>query len=88
MWNVDSRSVLFKLEGHTSVVYCLAQLDDGRLVSGSGDCSAIIWDLTEKKKSQVLKGDKGHTGAVRSITQLKDGRIITASNDKTIKIWK
>ena len=55
VWNVDSRSVLFKLEGHTDGVRCLAQLDDGRLVSGSYDCSAIIWDLTEKKKCQVLK---------------------------------
>ena len=36
-------------EGHTDGINCLAMAsDESILVSGSEDCTARIWDLTEK----------------------------------------
>jgi WD40 repeat protein len=32
------------LRGHTSYVYCTAQLDDGRLASGSNDNTLKVWE--------------------------------------------
>src|SRR5262249_21245815 len=53
------------LKGHTDVVVCLAFAPDGRhLLSGSGDKSAIIWNVERRTLTHHLKG---HTAAVYAV---------------------
>jgi len=74
------------LKGHTDhlQVWCLTALDGGRLASGSGDTSIIIWSVAEEKQVAKLEG---HTESVRCLTALPDGRLASGSGDSSIRIW-
>ena len=45
-----------KLEGHNDEIYCLFELLDGRIASGSADLTIKIWDLNNKTCLQILVG--------------------------------
>ena len=73
------------LTGHSSSVYSVLQLQDGRLVSASGDYTLKIWNLKSCSCEMTLKG---HTSDVFRVIELNDGvRLASASDDATIKIW-
>src|SRR5262249_22989856 len=67
--------------------HSLAFSPDGkRLISGSGDHSAIIWDIASRKAAHRLQG---HAEDVYSVTFLPDGdRAVTASFDTTLRLWR
>lgn len=71
------------LSGHSSYVNCMTLLKDGRIVSGSDDCTVRIWPLDYSSKPIVLKG---HKDPVWSLTVLEDGRLASSSSKETI-IW-
>jgi len=59
--------------------------DGSRLVSGSDDKTARLWDAKTGASLAVLEG---HTNFVRSAAFSPDGaRIVTASGDKTARLW-
>ena len=53
------------------------------LVSGSGDCTIIVWDLSMYEMKRTLRG---HKAAVTTL-QFDSSRIISGSLDCLIKIW-
>src|SRR5437870_1594929 len=71
------------LTGHSNTVYCLIQLKDRNLASGSGDNAIKLW-----KDNQCLSTLTGHLSTVYSLIQLKDGNLASGSGDYTIKVWK
>ena len=73
------------LKNHTSNVYYISKLNDGRLISSSSDNALNIY---KKDCYDLQVSIKEHKGAVYSFTELKDGRIISCSDDKTMKIIK
>jgi len=80
------------LKGHTKWVTSLAwepyhMQEQGRprLVSGSKDGTARVWDVVGKQAEMALTGHKGNVSCVR---WGGTGLIYTASHDKTIKVWK
>ena len=73
-----------KLEGHDGEIYCLLELLDGRIASGSADLTIKIWDLTNKTCLQTLVGQKN---SILSLAQFNDGKLISGSEDKSIYIW-
>jgi len=73
------------LNDHIGTVFYLDKLNDGRLISCSGDKSLNIY----KKDSYDLQlSIKEHSEGIFSFIQLKNGKIITCSHDKTMKIIK
>ena len=73
------------LKNHTSYIYHIDKLNDGRLISCSDDKSLNIY----KKDSYDLQlSIKEHSDSILSFTELHDKRIITCSADKTMKIIK
>ena len=73
------------LTNHTSSISHLHTLNDGRLISCSGDSTLNIY----KNNSYDLQlSIKEHSNYILSFTQINDGRIITCSADKTMKIIK
>jgi WD40 repeat protein/serine/threonine protein kinase len=64
--------------------------DGSKIVTGSWDFSARIWNSNTGADLRKLAGDDGHTGFVNSAVFSPDaaGRwVLTASDDGTAKIW-
>jgi WD40 repeat protein len=74
------------LEGHTDRLRSIALSADGRrIVTGSYDKTARIWDAASARELVQLRG---HTQLLASAVFSVDGRsVITASYDRTARIW-
>src|SRR5262249_51786708 len=88
-WHYLSRQVpggIFTLYGHTGDVSSVAFSPDGtRIVTGSQDMTAKVWDARTGTPLLTLKG---HTRTVTSVAFSPDGtRIVTGSQDMTAKVW-
>ena len=88
VWAPDGRCVA-SLRGHTAPVCSVAALPDGvRLLSGSLDKTARLWDVeADKHAGGLLVVLKGHTDAVRCVGTLPDGRLWTGSDDASLRLW-
>ena len=73
-----------ELEGHDGEIYCLLEMMDGRIASGSADWTVKIWDLKNKTCLQTLLGQKN---SILSLGQLNNGKLISGSEDRSIYIW-
>ena len=80
------RHIVHLAGGHTNSVTAVAVTPDGRrLVTGSGDKTAKLWDI---ETGRCLQTFIGHAGWVNAVAVTPDGsKIITASNDHTVKFW-
>jgi len=74
-----------QLTGHTGKVVCVAQLADGRIVSGSFDSTLHVLDsMTGTYTMQVCH----HTDdEVYRVVQLADGRIVSAGFESFLQVW-
>jgi len=87
VWNIDTRAVLFRLEGHSSIVNSLAlSPDSNTIVSGSADKSIRLWDYSTGL--QIGEPLQGHTGSISKVAFSPDGgKLASASWDKSIMLW-
>ncbi len=81
-----TRGGLFTLYGHVDGVSSVSFSADGtRIVSGSDDCTAKVWDA---RTGTPLLELRGHAGCVWSASFNPDAtRIVTSSLDDTAKVW-
>lgn len=70
-------------EGHTSSAWCLLQLNDGQLASGSDDNTIRLWNTQYYKCNETLTK---HSESIWVLIQLADRRLGFGSYDKTIII--
>jgi len=79
-------SEVLTLKGHTDRITSASYSADGsRLVTGSWDGTAKVWDTNKGAEVLTLKG---HKGRVSSVSFSPDGgRVVTGSDDKTAKVW-
>ncbi|MGO8926024.1 MAG: protein kinase domain-containing protein [Limisphaerales bacterium] len=86
-WQRQTHLSLKTLRGHLSGVTSVAFSPDGRrIVTGSFDNTAKMWDAASGEELLTLKG---HSGEVRSVAFSPDGqRIVTGSADKTARVWE
>ncbi|XP_060684947.1 F-box/WD repeat-containing protein 7-like [Hemiscyllium ocellatum] len=82
-WMLGRYTVLPLLRGHQERVDCL-DCDGKRLVSGSSDKTARVWDLFTANCLHVLDS---HTDAVTSVC-IKDEVIVTGCADSLIRIFQ
>ena len=94
LWDVANGSMYGKrqspartLVGHAADVFsaCFTH-DDTRVLTGSGDGTAILWDAASGGSLRVFRG---HIGAVNSACFSPDDRqAITAGSDGSVRVWE
>ena len=80
-------TTLFTYTGHTGPVFSVAWSPDGkRIVSGSWDETAQVWDATKGTTPSLTY--TGHIGLVGAVVWSPDSRrIASGGKDKTVQVW-
>jgi len=93
IWNMNDGTELMTL-CHSNYVTCIAELPDGRIVSGSDNCTLKIWNLDhiaiERCDTTLYDG-----ASISCIAVLPDGRIVSGSRNNdpflltiaSLRIW-
>lgn len=84
LWSTkDLTNPLITLTGHTAAVWCVTDLVDGNIVTGSADKLIIVWQKDGSIKFKL----SGHSDCVRGIIPIKDSEFLSCSNDSTVRHW-
>ena len=91
-WNIDSREVVDRLEGHTGLITDVAFSANGQfLATASQDATAILWDVTRwpaGDRATVAHQFAAHGGAVNAVAfNPESTRLLTGSDDAQIIAW-
>ena len=88
LWDVPSGTLKATLEGHTGAIYSISFSPDGAtLVSGSGDRTVRLWDVTRQPKiPKATLSD--HGDGVYSVAFSPNGtRLASGGWDGSVRIW-
>jgi WD40 repeat protein/serine/threonine protein kinase len=86
LWDVKTAQPGMRFSPHTSVAAAKFSPDGRRVVTGSWDNTARVWNVETGLAELRLEG--AHTQAVNDAAFSSDGtQIVTASDDKTACIW-
>ena len=85
IFDLEKGEELKALKGHKSGVTKVAITPDGKIaVSGSSDCTCIIWDLHTNQMIKIIH----HNYYVNIISITPDGKkVITSSSDGICSLW-
>ncbi|MGO9171026.1 MAG: PDZ domain-containing protein [Rhodomicrobium sp.] len=95
LYEFASGKLVAPLKGHRNVVNRLAFSSDGsRLISGSSDCTAILWDTgiragARGTEPKLLHRLEGHKDDIYAVGFSPDGsRAVTGSLDHDLRLWR
>lgn len=84
LWDTsDLSKPQLSLVGHTAAVWCVADLANGSVVTGSADKLVIVWASDGAVQHKLT----GHTDCVRDISALSNAEFLTCANDATVRHW-
>ncbi|KZT25163.1 WD40 repeat-like protein [Neolentinus lepideus HHB14362 ss-1] len=74
------------LSGHASPILCASFSPTGNLLAtGSGDCTARLWDLFTETPSHTLSGHKGWVLCVE--WEAMERKLATGGHDGHVRLW-
>jgi WD40 repeat protein len=87
LWDIANASLIWKAEGHSRSVVCLAFSADGKLLaSGSADGEIRVWNAEDGKPVATFAG---HSGRVLGLMFASDNkRLWSGAADRTLRLWK
>jgi WD40 repeat protein len=88
IFDLEAKKVTHTLLGHEAAIRSVAFSPDGlRLVSGSADKTARIWDLGDSKFPELVRFN-GHAAEVTAVAFNSNAQqVISGAADKTLKLW-
>ena len=86
IWDIESKSVKFCLNAHKSSIWCILELKNGMLCSGSSDTTIKIWDIINQNE-KFIYNLKGHKSTIFCLSEIKTNNLLSGSGDKTIRLW-
>jgi WD40 repeat protein len=100
VWDIDSGTKPMILKGHIDRILCMAELPDGRIISGSNDHTIKIWNLKTSDSTKRCEMTLSDNTSINCIKILSSGQIVSGSgnnsggypdrnnfDDGTLKIW-
>ena len=83
----EEKPEIFVQLGHCYTVTSVVFSPDGKYaLSGSGDFTTKLWDVSTASEIRTFKG---HASAVSSVAFSPDGKyMISGSGDNTLKLWE
>mmetsp|Transcript_19048 Transcript_19048/g.21215 ORF Transcript_19048/g.21215 Transcript_19048/m.21215 type:complete len:627 (-) Transcript_19048:273-2153(-) len=90
VWDIQTKTIRYTLEGHELDIYSLDFSSDGtKIVSGSGDRKIKIWDMETGECLHTLGNDEvGPKDGVTSVSVNKAGTLVSAGSlDKIVRLW-
>lgn len=85
IWDINKNESLFTLTGHTSLIWDVIELEDGRLASTGDDQKLLIWNLNTKALDFALSEGKV---TFAYLVQLSNKQIVTSGgNNKKLMFW-
>jgi len=81
-----SKDLYRELEKHDGYLSCARFINDGELMSASGDGTCILWDVESRSAKKIFMD---HTGDVMSIDLNRENENLFCSGsvDATAKVW-
>ena len=80
LWDATTGRELRAFQGHTSIVFCVAVSEDGKvLATGSADKTVRLWDVETGKELKTLTGHRSH---VMGLCFSPDGRRLVTVGDR------
>ncbi|ELA40938.1 uncharacterized protein VICG_02027 [Vittaforma corneae ATCC 50505] len=83
MYSVASNKLLKVFKGHEKGVNSVCFINPETFVTGSDDCTVMVWDVRRPLPVAVLRG---HTKNVNTVKPLKSG-FASCSEDSTVRFW-
>jgi WD40 repeat protein len=85
-WDMELRSILYTLTGHSKAIRQVSFSLDGKFaVSGSEDDTIKVWDLNTGREIYTLSG---YAGNVNAVTFSPNGKtLLSGGDDKVLKLW-
>jgi len=86
--DIETGTVVQTLLGHAAPVVSLSfSADSARLVSGSADKTARVWQLADAKFPEIARFS-GHSGSVTGVAFSSDGtQVLSGAADHSLKLW-
>jgi WD40 repeat protein len=90
IWNLTINECKFTLQGHSSYVWGLKQIDSQSIASGSEDTTIIIWSFITGQSLRTLTGHTNGLFFSLDLIHIEGGqttRLTSGSTDQRIKTW-
>jgi WD40 repeat protein len=92
VWDLKTGIEQFSFKGHEQDVSCIAFSPDptrSRIVSGSGDGTAKVWDL-DPDRELLTRSDQGRDArnGIHTVDHSREGGLVLTSSWETVKVWR